>query len=219
MSKKKDTMEESKLETLYKWIDSSKKLGIELPDNILQQTAELEEKLIREDVLPMLRDNIGSVLRQIKRELILVVEYHPDEPISVRISRKRNLSDLSEATLLTPDPVPDIKRRSPQQRAGKRRPDTHLRVTTADGRVFCNEKDATDTFCKVLEDVGLMRVRQLEIMPSGINLVSTSKDKNRQQRKVGDFYIFTNRSTRQKADQLQEVSDRLRLNLKIEILG
>lgn len=41
-------MEESKLETLYKWIDSSKKLGIELPDNILQQTAELEEKLIRE---------------------------------------------------------------------------------------------------------------------------------------------------------------------------
>lgn len=69
-------MAESNLETLYQFIESSKKLGIELPKNILQQTAEMEEKLIREDVLPVLRDNIDPVLRQIKRELILVVEYH-----------------------------------------------------------------------------------------------------------------------------------------------
>lgn len=211
-------MAESNLETLYQFIESSKKLGIELPDNILKQTAELEEKLIREDVLPVLRDNIDPVLQQIKRELILVVEYHPGENISVRLSRKRNLSDLSEATLLTPDPVPDIKRRASQQRVGKRKPNTHLRVTMSDGKVFCNEKDATDTFCDVLQEIGLLRVRQLEIMPSGINLISTSKDENRQQRKVGEFYIFTNRSTRQKADQLQEISDRLHLNMKIEVL-
>lgn len=211
-------MAESNLETLYQFIESSKKLGIELPDSILKQTAELEEKLIREDVLPVLRDNIAPVLQQIKRELILVVEYHPGENISVRLSRKRNLSDLSEATLLTPDPVPDIKRRASQQRVGKRKPNTHLRITMPNGKVFCNEKDATDTFCTVLQEIGLLRVRQLEIMPSGINLISTSKDENRQQRKVGEFYIFTNRSTRQKADQLQEISDRLHLNLKIEVL-
>lgn len=211
-------MAESNLETLYQFIESSKKLGIELPDNILKQTAELEEKLIREDVLPVLRDNIDPVLQQIKRELILVVEYRPGENISVRLSRKRNLSDLSEATLLTPDPVPDIKRRASQQRVGKRKPNTHLRIIMSNGKVFCNEKDATDTFCAVLQEIGLLRVRQLEIMPSGINLISTSKDENRQQRKVGEFYIFTNRSTRQKADQLQEISDRLHLNLKIEVL-
>lgn len=87
-----------------------------------------------------------------------------------------------------------------------------------DGTVIFNEKDATDTFCKVLQRIGLMRVRQLEIMPSGINLVSTSKDENRQQRKVGEFYIFTNRSTKQKAEQLEEISDRLGLNLKIEVV-
>ena len=211
-------MAESNLETLYQFIESSKKLGIELPENILQQTAEMEEKLIREDVLPVLRDNIDPVLRQIKRQLILVVEYHPEEPISVRISRKRNLSDLSEATILTPDPVPDIKRRAAQIRVGKRKPNTHLRITMPDGTVIFNEKDATDTFCKVLQRIGLMRVRQLEIMPSGINLVSTSKDENRQQRKVGEFYIFTNRSTKQKAEQLEEISDRLGLNLKIEVV-
>ena len=74
------------------------------------------------------------------------------------------------------------------------------------------------TFCDVLLRIGLMRVRQLEIMPSGINLVSTSKDENRPQRKVGEFYIFTNRSTKQKAEQLEEISDRLGLNLKIEVV-
>ncbi len=71
--------------------------------------AELEDQLIRKDVLPALRDNIEPSLRQLRRELILVVEYHPGDPISVRISRKRNLSDISEATLLTPDVVPGIK--------------------------------------------------------------------------------------------------------------
>lgn len=212
-------MAESNLETLYQFIESSKKLGIELPENILQQTSEMEEKLIREDVLPVLRDNIDPVLRQIKRELILVVEFHPEEPISVRISRKRNLSDLSEATILTPDPVPEIKRRAAQTRIGKRKPNTYLRVTMADGKVYCNEKDATDTFCDVLQAVGLMRVRQLEIMPSGINLVSTSKDENRQQRKVGGFYIFTNSNTRKKADQLEEISKRLGVKMKIEVVG
>lgn len=212
-------MAESNLETLYQFIESSKKLGIELPENILQQTSEMEEKLIREDVLPVLRDNIDPVLRQIKRELILVVEYHPEEPISVRISRKRNLSDLSEATILTPDPVPEIKRRAAQTRIGKRKPNTYLRVTMPNGKVYCNEKDATDTFCDVLQAVGLIRVRQLEIMPSGINLVSTSKDKNRQQRKIDGFYIFTNRSTRQKADQLEEISKRLGVKMKIEVVG
>ena len=35
-------MAESNLETLYQFIESSKKLGIELPENILQQTAEME---------------------------------------------------------------------------------------------------------------------------------------------------------------------------------
>jgi len=87
-----------------------------------------------------------------------------------------------------------------------------------DGTVLFNEKDSTDTFCEVLERIGLLRVRQLEIMPSGINLVSTSKDENRQQRKVGEFYIFTNRSTKQKSEQLKEISDRLGLNLKIEVV-
>lgn len=212
-------MKQTNLEKLYTSIETLTGMGIDLPDEVLKQTAELEEQLIRKEVLPVIRDNIEPSLRQIHREMTLVVDYRPEEPISVRISRKRDLSDLSEATLLTPDEVPGIKRRSPQQRTGQRRPNTKLKVTTGDGRVLYDAKDATNTFCNVLEYIGLMRVRQLELMPSGINLVSTSKDENRQQRKIGDFYIFTNRSTDDKAKMLRDISNRLHLGLKVEVVG
>ena len=212
-------MKQTNLEKLYTSIETLTGMGIELPEEVLRQTAELEEQLIRKEVLPAIRDNIEPSLRQIHREMTLVVDYRPEEPISVRISRKRDLSDLSEATLLTPDEVPGIKRRSPQQRTGQRRPNTKLKVTTSEGRLFYDAKHATNTFCDVLEFIGLMRVRQLEIMPSGINLVSTSKDENRQQRKIGDFYIFTNRSTDDKAKMLSDISNRLHLGLKVEVVG
>lgn len=211
-------MKQTNLEKLYTSIETLTGMGIDLPEEVLRQTAELEEQLIRKDVLPAIRDNIEPTLRQIHREMTLVVDYRPDEPISVRISRKRDLSDLSEATLLTPDEVPGIKRRSPQQRSGHRRPNTRLKVTTQDGREFYDAKDGTNTFCNVLEHIGLLRVRQLEIMPSGINLVSTSKDENRQQRKIGDFYVFTNRSTEDKAKILRAISNRLHLGLKVEVV-
>ncbi len=212
-------MEQTNLEKLYASIETLTDMGIELPEDVLRQTAELEEQLIRKEVLPVIRDSIEPSLRQIHREMTLVVDYRPEEPISVRISRKRDLSDLSEATLLTPDEVPGIKRRSPQQRTGQRRPNTKLKVTTNDGHVFYDAKDATNTFCDVLKSIGLMRVRQLELMPSSINLVSTSKDENRQQRKIGDFYVFTNLSTEAKAKMLDKISNRLHLDLNVEVVG
>lgn len=209
--------DEVNLETLYRFIEDSKKLGIELPANILQQTAELEEQLIREEVLPVLRDNIDPVLRKIKRELMLLVEYSPEKPIRVRISRDGNLEGLGEAILLTPDPIPEFKQRGKQRRGGHRGPAKHLRVTMNDGSIIGTGVDATTTFCEVLRRVGLMRVRQLNIMASGINLVSTSKDENRTQRQLGGFYIFTNTSTLVKAKQLKEISGRLGIRMQVEV--
>ena len=77
-----------------------------------------------------------------------------------------------------------------------------------DGKVFFDAKDAMNTFCDVLVHIGLLRVRQLEIMLSV----------NRTQRKIGNFYVFTNRSTSDKAKKLKEISDRLNLGLKIEVI-
>lgn len=212
---------EVNLSELYSFLATSKKLetkGVKVPENILAQLSSLEEQLIREKVLPVLRDKIEPVLRQIRRELTLVVEYSPDASISVRLSRERNLIDLDATTLLTPDPVPDIKRRKSQQREGVRGPNTKLRVTTPEGQVFCDAHTATNTFCDILEHIGLLRVRQLGKISSSFNLVSTSKDPNRQQRQFGNLYVFTHSSTADKAKLLRRISDKLGLGLTIEII-
>lgn len=42
----------SKLEKLYNFIESSKEVGVKLPKEVLQQVEELEEKIIKDEILP-----------------------------------------------------------------------------------------------------------------------------------------------------------------------
>ena len=44
----------SKLEKLYNFIESSKEVGVKLPNDVLRQVEELEEKIIKEEILPAL---------------------------------------------------------------------------------------------------------------------------------------------------------------------
>ena len=82
----------TKLEKLYSIIENSKELGLQLGEDVLRQTSELEENIIKKEILPVLTETIEPALSQVRRELVLVVDYVPDEPISVKISRKRNFT-------------------------------------------------------------------------------------------------------------------------------
>ena len=64
----------TKLEKLYAIIQNSKELGVNLGEDVLRQTNELEEKIIRDEILPIIGKNIEPTLRQIKRKLVLVVD-------------------------------------------------------------------------------------------------------------------------------------------------
>lgn len=63
---------------------------------------ELEEGIIKEEILPALGNDIAPRLEPIKRDLVLVVEYHPGKPISVALSRKTKISEIMGAKTLTP---------------------------------------------------------------------------------------------------------------------
>ena len=65
-------------------------------------TQELEEGIIKEEILPALGNDIAPRLEPIKHDLVLVVEYHPGEPISVALSRKTKISEIMGAKTLTP---------------------------------------------------------------------------------------------------------------------
>ncbi len=76
----------TKLEKLYSIIENSRDVEV-LPKGVLQQVEELEEGIIKEEILPALSSDIAPRLNPIQRDLVLVVEYHPGEPISVALSR------------------------------------------------------------------------------------------------------------------------------------
>lgn len=209
---------ESKLEEIYGLVEYSQKTGIALTESQLAQIAEREEQYIKEEVLPLLRDSIEPLLHKIQRELTLVVHHQPDMPISLRISRDPNLADLGDAIQLNLDDVPEFCKRSKQQRNGKRKPNTVIKVTMGDGTVIFDQRNATNTFCEVIQQIGIVKVRSLEIIVCGMNIVSTSFDPNRQQRRIGDFYIFTNLSTARKAELLREISDKLHLSMIVMVV-
>ena len=84
---------------------NSREVGVKLSKDVLQQvevlgfaatngTQELEEGIIKEEILPAMGNDIAPRLEPIKRDLVLVVEYHPGEPISVGNGRGQ-LADIA----------------------------------------------------------------------------------------------------------------------------
>ena len=133
----------TKLEKLYSIIENSREVGVKLSKDVLQQVEELEEGIIKEEILPALANDIAPRLEPIKRDWVLVVEYHPGEPISVALSRKTKISEIMGAKTLIPrrsTPVKSDERPTEEEtRESKKHVENTtkgLRVTFPDGTVI-----------------------------------------------------------------------------------
>ena len=90
------------LKELYTTLKSLRDMNLPVDDKLLKAADNLEEKIIKEEILPALSQNIEPQLSEIQRDLVLVVEYHPGEPLSVALSRKTKISEIIDAKTLTP---------------------------------------------------------------------------------------------------------------------
>ena len=90
----------SKLSKLYQILENSEELGLKLNDDVLKQTNELEEELIKKEVLPIIQNSIEPALKPVRRDVVLVVEYSPDKPLKLKLSRKVNISDVIDAKVI-----------------------------------------------------------------------------------------------------------------------
>ena len=86
----------SKLEELYNTMNSLKNLNLPIDEKLMQAVNELEEQIIKTEVIPSITKDLEPRLRQIKRKLVLVIDYDPDDVLSVKLSRKVNISKLIE---------------------------------------------------------------------------------------------------------------------------
>lgn len=217
----------TKLEKLYSIIETSREVGVELPMEVLRQVEELEEGIIKEEILPALSSDIAPRLNNIKRDLVLVVEYHPGEPISVALSRKAKISEIMGAKTLTPRssmPVRDSKKPTIVPSIG---PTKHienstkgLKVIFPDGTVVWH-RQAIDTFISSLRKIGLGRIPVVGIKHgNGYNLVSKDKRPTVSgriwQHKCDGWYIYSNINNADKIEDLKRISDFYHLGLVIE---
>ena len=217
----------TKLEKLYSIIENSRDVGVKLPKEVLQQVEELEENIIKEEILPALSSAIAPRLEPIKRDLVLVVEYHPGEPISVALSRKTKISEIIDAKTLTPRSSTPVKsedaavKAEPHEPTKKiKNPTKGIKVTFPDGTVIWH-RQAIDTFIESLRKIGFDKVAKLDIQHGrGYQLVS--KDKRPPvaghiwQHECDGWYVYSNISNSQKTEDLKLISDYFHLGLKIE---
>ncbi|MCU0449067.1 MAG: type I restriction enzyme HsdR N-terminal domain-containing protein [Bernardetiaceae bacterium] len=101
--------------------------------------------------------------------------------------------------------------------ATERAPKANIRVLFADGTVIFNKR-ASDTLAQVIEKIGGEKVRALQLIRNGINLVETAKNSTYSQYPIqGGFFVLVHSSTDDKVRTLTEISKRLGLNLKIAV--
>lgn len=208
----------SRLSDLYKAMETLRKEGVSTED-LEQKVGSLEEDIIKKEILPVVTQTIEPALKQVQRELVLVVNYHPGEPISVSLSRKANIAELLDAKLLEQDPQVEhrdgTKRRNPVERINEK---SVLRVTFPDGTVI-EDKKAKMTFTKTIQKLGLMRVRNLGITFCGVPIVSNTLDKKYGKTQVpveGGLYVMTHSSTHDKKKMLDKIAIRLGVKLIVE---
>ena len=156
---------------------------------------------------------------------MLVVEYHPGEPISVALSRKAKISEIIDAKTLTPrtstpitsDESPTVEAHEPTKQVTNKT--KGLRVTFPDGTVIWH-RQAIDTFIETLRKIGLDRIPQLGIEHMGYNLVGKIKRPTRPgciwQHECDGWLIYSNISNQTKIEHLENISYTLHLGLKIE---
>ncbi len=104
------------------------------------------------------------------------------------------------------------KKTPPQSRSGNRE---KIRVIFPNGHEIYNNA-VTTTFVDTLRTIGFAKAARAEIMIAGHPLISKEQHKP-QWKDVGDgFFVCTHSSTKGKIEQLQKISERLHVNLKIQ---
>lgn len=217
------------LQDLYDIIEKSKRRGLALGEDFIRQINEAEENIIREQILPIIGLDIEPTLSHIQRNLVLVVEYQPGEPVKVALSRKTNISQIVDAKPIVAKPYKlstPVTGGAPAQAMELHEPTktikNHtkgLKVTFPDGTIVCH-KTAIETEIDVFRRIGFERVSKVGLMKAGWPVVGRKQrpieNGHVWQHQASGWFIYSNTSNSQKKADLQAVSDYYDLGLIIE---
>lgn len=210
-----------RLKKLYELASSIKEFDLKSKGAILQEIDELEEDIIRKDILPVVKEKIEPALSQVQRELVLVVNYAPGEPLKVKLSRRAKLENIADLVDLTPDPqAAHSTHKISSDGKITRAKASKLIVHLPDGKVI-QEDTAAETLVEAIKRVGAKQVRALNIVCCRIPLVSTTKDQKYGSSQVEvekGLYVITHSNNEMKKGYLDTISKSFNLGWKVEVI-
>lgn len=210
----------SRLSDLYKAMETLRKEGLPVDENLERKANELEEEIIKKEILPVLSKTIEPALQPVQRELVLVVDYVPGKPLSVHLSRKRNFTAEIDAKEILPDPEVEHKEIGKTGPKVVKQPVTRLKITFSDGTVI-QERNAAETFVAFVRMIGVERVRSLGLKQCKIPLVSNTIDKKYgdKQKPLGNgWFLMTNTSTQSKLKDIEFIAEAFNIKVKVDIV-
>lgn len=213
----------SRLSKLYEAMETLRKEGLPVNEDLEKKANELEEDIIKKEILPILSKTIEPALQPVRRELALVVDYVPGLPLSVHLSRKRNFTaELMDAKEMVLDPEVDhSKREANFESKIERGPARDMTVYFPDGTIIA-EKKAVDTLVAVVKKIGVSRVRKVvednNLRFCKVPVISNRRDAKygKSQRDLGDgWLLITHSNNSMKKSFIEKVSDVLGLGIKV----
>lgn len=211
----------SKLSKLYELRRLSQEFGMEWTEKQETQLASEEERLIKNEILPVVTKSIEPALSQVERELVLVVDYVPGQPLKVILSRKRNLFDaLEDVVEIKPDPEVE---HTEKKKGGKKvitNPRTRLRIYMPDGTII-EEQTAWESLKNFILSIGVEKARAVGLIANKIPLVSNTVDKKYKtaQKPLGNgWLLMTCSDTATKRKQILSIAEAIGLNINVEII-
>ena len=216
----------SRLSNLYKAMETLRKEGLSLNEDLERQVSELEEEIIKKEILPVVTETIAPALKQVQRELVLVVDYVPGVPVSVHLSRKRNFTQqLSDAKEIVLDPVVQHSKKNIKKKTGLTHgPATQLIIEFPDGTII-SEKSAVETMKTAVLKIGISQVRKVveeyNLKLSKAPVISNRRDEkyaSAQKDLGGGWLLMTHSSNIDKKRFFDKLSKILNLGLKVEVI-
>jgi thioesterase domain-containing protein len=209
----------SKLSKLYEAQQTLKENGLSFSEEQEAQLRALEEEIIKNDILPVLTEQIEPALKQVQRELVLVVDYVPGEDLKVHLSRKRNIADaLTDAVEISP-------KRTVNRTATDvtRSHSVGFTVHFEDGTTI-SHGNAKQTFIEALQHMSLSRVstftgRTFADFPLVGKKRRVTEDGYKWQEQVDGWWIYVNMSNDTKMSMLRQVAKHLNISLDIIVDG
>lgn len=196
-------MENDKLKKAYEAVEMLKALDLPVSREQMNAIAELERECLNEEVTPRIKKILKPIVANMNTSFRIEICYTPEGGLTIETTENKRA--YRRAT--TPDE--DGERKSREKRG-------ILRVTFPDGRVIAHNKVAR-TLVDVVEIIGFEEVAKLNWMVTSQPFVSKEIYPRRQQLRNG-WYVTTHSSTPFKKKQIEDLSKKFKLKLKVEVV-